>query len=325
MKYICQCGYESKIKSSYYHHKIRCGIYQKYLSSILTKEFLEKHLIQNNFSANYISTKIINNICPAGTIIKYAKKFGIKTHSILEANNALHKQELTKKTNREKYGVENTFQSPATQITLQRKYGKNITNIFQVKEIKDKIFDDERWMNKYGMSRKEYLKLKSTQAWEKITDEEKNIWLMKSLFSSKSIKNYIKKGGYNKSKLESRIEKILIKNRIPYLAQFYIKIKEKRKGKLYDFLILDKIILEIQGDYWHANPDLYDEHDNIHYIYGTITAKDIWERDKEKEKIAIKKGYLVFYLWEKDIKNMNDKELKTKILNLIGEKNDFKN
>jgi hypothetical protein len=51
----------------------------------------------------------------------------------------------------------------------------------------------------------------------------------------------------------------------------------------YDFEYKGKII-EYHGDYWHCNPEKYEEtFVNKHSKY---TAKEIWKRDEEKEKTA---------------------------------------
>ena len=76
------------------------------------------------------------------------------------------------------------------------------------------------------------------------------------------------------------------------------------------------LIIEFNGDYWHANPDSYKASDLIHYRFGNITAEDIWNKDLKKKKLAESKGYNIITIWEKEIKNLPSKE----ILNLIQNK-----
>lgn len=63
-----------------------------------------------------------------------------------------------------------------------------------------------------------------------------------------------------------------------------------------------KIIIEINGDHWHANPDLY-EADNIIGGTGGKTANDIWIKDKKRKKVLKESGYVVFIIWEQHFRS----------------------
>ena len=67
---------------------------------------------------------------------------------------------------------------------------------------------------------------------------------------------------------------------------------------IYDFCN-NKRIIEFNGDYWHANPEKYKSTD---LIANRQTAKDIWEKDKLKTKVAIDKGFQIMTVWESDYK-----------------------
>jgi very-short-patch-repair endonuclease len=63
-----------------------------------------------------------------------------------------------------------------------------------------------------------------------------------------------------------------------------------------------KKIIEFNGDYWHANPLLYEATDMVGI--GVLTsASDVWERDKSKIENAMSRGYNVMIVWEKDWKD----------------------
>lgn len=56
-----------------------------------------------------------------------------------------------------------------------------------------------------------------------------------------------------------------------------------------------RIFIEVQGDYWHANPKIYN--------YKNLTkqqCKNV-ERDKIKKCFAEKNNFKLFYIWEQDI------------------------
>jgi len=57
---------------------------------------------------------------------------------------------------------------------------------------------------------------------------------------------------------------------------------EKETYRSYDFKF-SNIILELNGDYFHANPKFYKEDDIIRIRKVDYTAKDIWQSDNKKE------------------------------------------
>ena len=40
-----------------------------------------------------------------------------------------------------------------------------------------------------------------------------------------------------------------------------------------------------------------------------MTAQEVWERDRVKEKIAVDKGYKVVYIWENEMRSLSETEL----------------
>lgn len=61
--------------------------------------------------------------------------------------------------------------------------------------------------------------------------------------------------------------------------------------------IISKKIIEYNGDYWHANPSKYKEESLVH---SNKSAKQIWEADDIKLKIAKSLGYNIHVVWETD-------------------------
>lgn len=55
-------------------------------------------------------------------------------------------------------------------------------------------------------------------------------------------------------------------------------------------------VYEFLGDYWHANPDLYE---STAEIVG-YTAEEKWNMDKERAEIIKSHGYNFFVIWESD-------------------------
>ena len=97
------------------------------------------------------------------------------------------------------------------------------------------------------------------------------------------------------SSLEKRIAKICTDNNISYKKQF--KIDYYPKIFRYDFLFDKDILLEVNGDYWHANPNKYNATDIIYLKgIGKVTAQYIWNRDRHKKEVAIKNNYKIGYI-----------------------------
>ena len=94
----------------------------------------------------------------------------------------------------------------------------------------------------------------------------------------------------------------------------YNKIKKKFKDAKHSFVVKPYIcdifipdlnlIIEYNGDYWHCNPNKYDQ-DYYHKIKKK-TAKEIWERDNIKIDLIKRNGYTLEVLWEYDY-NQNPK------------------
>jgi len=84
----------------------------------------------------------------------------------------------------------------------------------------------------------------------------------------------------------------------------YSKVEKKTvriDGKWYlpDVLIDDWIVVEFFGNYWHANPEMYNAEDEVHH---GLKAKEIWERD-DIRLAELRRRLRVFVVWEKEYKD----------------------
>lgn len=100
------------------------------------------------------------------------------------------------------------------------------------------------------------------------------------------------------TKIEVKIQGFLEELGIEYIKHYYVKeIKEKYRCDI--FIPSSKLVLEMDGDFWHGNP----------YIYSkkqlSEKQKDQKIRDKLRTDQMIQKGFKVIRLWEKDIKNLD--------------------
>lgn len=110
----------------------------------------------------------------------------------------------------------------------------------------------------------------------------------------------------NKSKIQSKlfedVKLLLPKNDVKENEV----ISYNNKWLFPDILIKDlKIVIEYNGDYWHANPKKYKSDDKI----KSGLAKNIWEKDKKRIKLLNKLGYMVIIVWQLDYKKNKQKIL----------------
>ncbi|MFC4022813.1 endonuclease domain-containing protein [Oceanobacillus longus] len=106
---------------------------------------------------------------------------------------------------------------------------------------------------------------------------------------------------FRKTNIEKIMERFLIHNDINYRYSFILKQRQ------YDFLLLDyNVIVECDGDYWHANPKFFP----IPQDWQVIRQ----ETDLIKNEIA---GYVILRFWEDDILN-NFQTVESAIYDLLA-------
>ena len=125
---------------------------------------------------------------------------------------------------------------------------------------------------------------KAKEKWKNTNPEEKE----KRLKQLKEVRE-----NFLKTKKETKQERIVRE----ILERKEINFEPQKEIGCYlcDFIINNKIVLEIQGDYWHANPFFYNKNE-----LDLIQKKNI-KRDENKKIFLEKLGYSVFYFWERDI------------------------
>ena len=132
-------------------------------------------------------------------------------------------------------------------------------------------------------------KISKTRIEKGVAKGEKNGMFGKT-HTPEAIKNIFSHRPMNK--LEKMVADELNKNGILYTFQYFIT--EDGVCKSYDFKIKEKpLILEVDGDFWHGNPNTKNHH---------IRVNKTVLNDKLKEEIALKRGIKVIRLWESDIK-----------------------
>lgn len=122
--------------------------------------------------------------------------------------------------------------------------------------------------------------------------------------SDTATERILKTGKVKRSKLEYKFEGILELSEIKYIHSYFIK----EINKIFDFYLPDyNILIEVDGDFYHCNPDTK---------YATPSCKT-QERNIKNDKIktewALNNGYKLLRFWETDINN-NIKQVKKILL-----------
>lgn len=216
----------------------------------------------------------------------------------------------------EKFGVENPFQNQQIKEKIKKtnllKLG--VQNPQQNQKIKQKT--EKTNIKRYGCKRP----AQNKQVKEKTRQYFLSKFGVKNPFQNQQIKQKIKKKTLqnygvqhsivrnrrfikNVSKLELVVENILLTENVDFERQFPID------KYYYDFRVGD-ILIQVQGDFWHANPDIYSQNKLLNYPrIGQKTAKEVWGYDQQKKVCAQGYGYKVIYVWEKDMKSMSKEQL----------------
>lgn len=177
------------------------------------------------------------------------------------------------------------------------------------------LYGEEEGTRKYLEIKK--LKSNSVKSYIERFGEEEGVKRFEEYASTRTIASGV-----------SRISQELfdaISVRIPYvIGNVYYKDRNKEFGKIdilnrcyyfYDFVIPSLgVIIEFNGDIYHANPAVYEASDVPPYPGNTRTAQEIWDYDARKLALARDLGFDVRVVWENEY--VNDKE---KVINELVE------
>jgi G:T-mismatch repair DNA endonuclease (very short patch repair protein) len=120
--------------------------------------------------------------------------------------------------------------------------------------------------------------------------------------------------GRGNSRPELKVKEILDNLGITY------KREKLEKKYLYDFYIpIKNIYIEVNGDFWHANPNKYMADSELSFPgYGKIKAKHLWDKDKKKREYVEGLGAKYVCIWESELKDKDANILLTERLNHAG-------
>lgn len=142
--------------------------------------------------------------------------------------------------------------------------------------------------------------MKHSAKYKKLFQKAKKRAFQTPLSAKQDLEKFAKKMMKKPTSPERIFQNLLKKHKVPYQSQFILN------GKIFDYFLPDtKTLVEIQGDYWHGNPEVYEDFSGY--------QKYIKKRDLMKRSIALGMGYKFIEFWEKDLnedKNKIIQELK---------------
>ena len=291
--YSCLCKKCFSTKRSLQAHRSKCIIFQNLLNERiekhLTKKFLTWWFEKKKYSANRLTTifskKYLDTKISASVIINRAKSFNIHTWTVHESKFLPTVHVLYE-------GINNILsKNNKGYITRQKTLKKEgITNVFQRKSVIEQI--------KKSLFKNHGVTCVSNLSWYKRNNGfESN--------EHKTIIKYLEECGYILNKdFYSEPKKELFYKYNEELNKFY----SPRPDIVF---INKKIVIEIDSDLYHANPDIFSDEKIIRKWKGNFKAEDIRKFEHIRDKHIESFGYKIIHIWCSEIhKNLFKEKLK---------------
>jgi hypothetical protein len=282
----CKKKLECKSKYTKSGHLAGCKDWKEWVKLNLTKEYLYHSYVELKMSLPDIAKNF--GLDSVSAINNKLKQYGISTRTCKEA--FVFSEEKIKATNLERYGSTNVmFRDCPKRLEMEAnilaKYG--VLNVFQLESVKQKI--KETMIEKYGAYATVYVpEIRERQ--KQTLKERYGVDILAQIPHKNGKTNYTKPHRNVVNLLEKmgfapKIEKYLNINGKSYFYDIYFEDNNK--------------LIEVNGDYYHANPLMYKSTDLI--PIKKMTAEQIWEYDSKKTQAAISEGYVILTIWEKEI------------------------
>ena len=300
--------YNNKTYQINLSRKTKCPIYFDIYCKNCGKLINKKLSLSNMFNfKNYNFLKICGH--------KECKKCSAR-------NNAINSQEKCKKTCLERYGYEYTFQRPEQKEqsikTKIKKYGKDYKKVL-ARKFWEIYYQKTGY--KHNMHNPESLN-KMVNSWKETISKKPKAEIIewhKKRMEAYDDPNSPGMFGYKngcKSKISQEYFDMVENNLLGYNL-----IREKCINNYrVDGIIENICIFEFYGDYFHANPEIYNKSDKLKFIGNReLLVEDIWNKDNIRlQEINDFTKLPILIIWEKDFKkNKNESIIKT--ISLIKE------
>ena len=212
------------------------------------------------------------------TIRTWCELNNIPVPTLKEANGSIGAKQRRKQAFINKYGVDNPSKAQSVKLKKDQtnllRYG--VTNPFQRDEVKLK--SEQTLVNKYGVSNARYIPRTHEDGTGRLSGPHKKV------------SAYLEQLGIiHLNEQQNLFPKPRAKNNRIY-------------SPIVDIWIPDiRMVVEIYGDRWHANPEVYVESDLLPLWDGNLTAKQIWDKDNARLDHIRSFGVEVYVIWESEL------------------------
>jgi very-short-patch-repair endonuclease len=279
---------ETDMSADYQNNLLKCELCGKFYKSITNSHLKHKHNMKTEeYKIQFPNSKMITD-----------NHFEILSNWIYSDKNKKHfqyQQSIQKDSEKRKESVRKAVKS----IDYRSKHSQIMKLV--VREFPDKfrvMFESRK-----GEYHHHYKKSNWQRWFDKYGKDEADLRLL-----DWARKNKVP-GCSRNTKPEQLVKSILDSYNIEYIHQF-----DGIPGVYVDFYFPKyNLIIEADGDYWHANPSKYDRNEMIKYPGNRIlSAESVWETDKIRRDFISSYGYKVYHIFESDINEVS-------VLSIISE------
>lgn len=244
---------------------------------------------------------------------RYVEKFGTPLCSECKGEVLFHRGIPNKFCSQKCVGKNVGFSLGETQANIReevfKKYG--VDNVSKLDAVRDKISKSHRarTYSKASQSTRQKISIAVKKRWlqndyrfkmmnVEFSQEERarrSAWLKERNKVPEFREKWFRSCKNRLSKLHQRIRSEMNLDELGFISEQQILryfVDELNEEK--------KVIVEIYGDYPHANPAKYKSDDLIRMAGQTYTALEKWEMDEIRKERLENEGYKVFVVWESD-------------------------
>jgi len=290
MKWECKyCKRELVLKNKYTKtgHLARCSAWKSWADSHITKDFLEQKYVLEKKSLPEIAKEL--ELDSVSSIHKRLKQFSLPIRSVSSSWEISNHKRI--RTNNERYGSDSIlYRNHPKRLEFEskilEKYG--VLNVFQMESVKEKI--RQFYLDGYGVT--SAVLVPEIRAKQKATLKA-NYGVDSPLQLAKERKNS------NFTKPHKQVVELL--NRLGFSPKIEKYLLIKDKAYFFDiYFDGSNKLIEVNGDYFHANPKIYKSTDIISFF--DEPASFLWKKDSLKSKAVQSIGYDLLVIWESDLK-----------------------
>lgn len=106
----------------------------------------------------------------------------------------------------------------------------------------------------------------------------------------------------------------------PDLETQFVLLCPRKRARVFDFRLGNRLI-EFHGDFWHARPTRFKKDEPTQWnkkLGRKLTAEEVWEKDREKEALAISQGFEILVVWEGDYRKEPTRVVRESVAFLTG-------